>query len=296
MNDAVSISMLRSCALALLAAFALGGCSELRARHYARTGNEHFRAGEFAEAVRSYEAAERLAPDLWVAAFNKGLACRQLILPGSKSAESTRATECALNTFERLRNERPEDPRGEQLYVQTLFDAERFRELTELYQKRLAQQPDDPLALNGIIQVYTRWNRPAEVLHWLKQRADRMSSDAEAQYSVGVYVFSQLLERGGGPDKGSYDPRAGGEPPLFSVDDIMGAKRVELANSGIAYLERALAIRPSYREALVYLNLLYRQKSFAYFNRPDDWQAAVQSAESYRNKAVALDASHAAAR
>ena len=296
MNDAVSISTLQSCALALLAACALSGCSELRARHNARTGNEQFRAGEFAEAVRSYEAAERLAPDLWVAVFNKGLACRQLILPGSKSPVSARATECALQAFERLRNERPQDPRGEQLYVQTLFDAERFRELTELYQKRLAQQPNDPLALNGMIQVYTRWNRPADVLHWLKLRADRMPKDAEAQYAVGVYAFSQLLERGGGPDKGSFDPRAGAEPPMFSVGDLIGSKRVELANSGIAYLERALAIRPSYREALVYLNLLYRQKSFAYFDRPEDWQAAVQSAESYRNKAVALDASHRAAR
>jgi hypothetical protein len=70
---------------------------------------------------------------------------------------------------------------------------------------------------------------------------------------------------------------------------------VTLAELGIAHLERAIALRPSQREALVYANLLSRQKSFAYFDRPELWHEAVQMAEAYRGRAEALAASTRAA-
>jgi tetratricopeptide (TPR) repeat protein len=273
----------------------ISGCSELRARSYAREGNEHYRAGSYAQAARAYEQAEKLDPDLAPIVLNKGLACRQLMMPGAKSESAARATECALAAFKRLQSVRPDDPRGEQLYVQTLFDAERYEELANMYLQQLARAPADPLALNGIIQVYTRWGRPDEALRWMAARADRRPKDAEAQYAVGVYIFSMLLERGGGADKASYDPRPGlsrpEQRPLFSLGDIVGAQRVDLATRGVTYLERALALRPSYRDALVYLNLLHRQKSFAYFDQPQAWEAEVQSAEKFRNRAAAVASS-----
>jgi hypothetical protein len=68
----------------------------------------------------------------------------------------------------------------------------------------------------------------------------------------------------------------------------MGAQRVALADLGIKYLQRALALRPQYREAMVYLNLLLRQKALAYFTRPSLWQAAIDQAEVWRTKVDAL--------
>ena len=65
-----------------------------------------------------------------------------------------------------------------------------------------------------------------------------------------------------------------------------------MADMGINYLQRALAIRPSYREAMTYLNLLYRQKSYAFFDRPDEWKAAVNEAEKWRAEAMKQDPAH----
>ena len=286
-----------------LGAVVFAGCSELRARSHARTGNEHFRAGDYAAAVRAFEQAEELAPGLPVIALNKGLACRQLMVPGGTSGAQRAAADCALGAFSRLRELAPNDRRGEQLYVQTLFDADRYDELARMYLAELAEKPDDALALNGLVQVYTRWQKPDEALRWMVERARRRPRDADAQYAVGVFVFSILLERGGGADKASYDPRpdaqANGvkERPLFSQSDIAGPRRVSLAELGIAHLERAIALRPGQREALIYANLLSRQKSFAYFDRPDLWHEAVQAAETYRGRAEALaPSSRAAAR
>jgi tetratricopeptide (TPR) repeat protein len=269
------------------------GCSEFRARQRAREGNRHFREGDYAAAVSAYSAAEQLHP-MPVISFNKGLACRQLMLPGAKSPQNEQAISCALGSFQRLKEQRPNDSRADQLYQQTLFDADRFDALAELYTAQLQRSPSDPAALNGLIQVYSNAGRWDDALHWTIERAKRASGDAEAQYAVGVLIYSRLSEKGGGAEQSTYDPRPQGTrlkiPPATNPGDITGAERVALAERGIEYLKKAVQIRPAYAEALTYLGLLYRQESFAYFDQPAKWQVAVDSAEEFRKRATALHA------
>jgi tetratricopeptide (TPR) repeat protein len=269
------------------------GCSELRARQQAREGNRQFHDGNYAAAVDFYSAAEQLHP-MAVVSFNKGLACRQLMVPGAKSPENERATRCALDSFLRLKQQSPSDPRAEQLYQQTLFDAERFEALAQLYLGQLQKNPADPAALNGLIQVYSSSGRWDDTLHWTIERAKRSPRDAEAQYAVGVLIYSRLFEKGGGVEQATYDPRPQGTqlkvPPAINPGDITGEARVALAEQGIDFLKKAVQIRPAYAEALTYLGLLYRQESFAYFDAPAKWQTAVDTAEELRKQAIALHA------
>jgi tetratricopeptide (TPR) repeat protein len=280
----------RNLVVVVLAAASFG-CSELRARQLGREGNRHFRDGNYAAAVEAYAAAQELHP-LPVVAFNRGLACRQLMLPGAKTPENERAVQCALSAFSQLKQLAPADARAEQLYQQTLFDADKFERLAELYTLQLRAKPDDPVALNALVQVYLRWGRWDEALRWTIERAARNGSDAEAHYAVGVLIYSRLFEKGGGPDKSSFDPRPQGTdaklPPPIVSGDITGEERARLAELGISHLKRALQLRPGYADALVYLGLLYRQKSFAYFEAPAEWQKAVDAAEEYRKQAMAL--------
>jgi tetratricopeptide (TPR) repeat protein len=267
------------------------GCSELRARQLAREGNRHFRDGDYSAAIQAYAAAQQLHP-LPVVAFNQGLACRQLMLPGAKTPENERAVQCALSAFSQLKRLRPTDPRAEPLYQQTLFDADRFERLAQIYTAQLRGKPDDPVALNALAHVYLRWGRWDDALHWTIERAQRSPADAEAHYAVGVLIYSRLFEKGGGPDQSSFDPRPQGSgsklPPPIVSGDIAGQARAQLAELGISHLKRALELRPTYADALIYLGLLYRQKSFAYFDRPLEWQAAVDAAENYRKQAIEL--------
>jgi tetratricopeptide (TPR) repeat protein len=292
------------------------GCSELRGRRKVREGNQLYREGRYAEAVQSYQTAARFIPGFWLLWLNEGLTCRQMMVPGARTPDNDRAVACALTAFSNLKRLRPNDPRAEQLYVQTLFDADRFEELAALYQQRLRAQPNDPASINGLIQVYTRWNRPEQALAYYERRAALEPRDAEAQYAVGVFVWNQLFQRGGGPDMAAFDPRPDPEeaavaagkkgkqgkngkngnnaakpqkvPPPPGLGDIMGSARARLADVGIDYLQRALALRPRYPEAMTYLNLLYRQKSFAFFAEPDKWQACIDEAERWRREAESL--------
>lgn len=282
--------------LVSLLVLSLFGCQELRARQYGREGNRHFREGDYRAAVVAYSASERLAP-LAAVQLNKGLACRQLLLPGAHGGENERAASCALEAFRRLRKLSPGDERADRLYQQTLFDSDRYEQLVELYQQQLRRAPDDPAAINGLIQVYSRWSRWDEALRWTEERARQRPLDPEAHYALGVFIYNRLFEKGGGPEKSSFDPRPGQEPkppPPFGTGDIYGIERVALADRAIAALKRAVELRPTYAEALTYLGLVYRQQSFAYFNEPSAWQAAVSSAEAFRRQALTHGSQHPA--
>jgi tetratricopeptide (TPR) repeat protein len=315
------------------------GCTELRGRRRIREGSRLYREGNYVAAREAFAAAVALVPQLPQAWLGQGLSCRQLMTPGATSPANDRAVDCALAALGELRQRWPTDPRGDALFQQTLFDADRFPALVALYDERLKKDPADLAAVNGEIQAYTRWNHLEEALAAYQKKAALLPNDAEAQYAVGVFVWQQLFQRGGGPDKAGFDPRpdpnanrddgksqahkakrgrkgkdakhAGGtsrqrdrgaaiapvdgpveephkQPPPFAAGDITGAQRAALADLGIKYLQRALLLRPQYREPIVYLNLLLRQKSLAYLTRPSLWQACIDDAEKWRARADAL--------
>jgi tetratricopeptide (TPR) repeat protein len=287
------------------------GCSELQARHHARAGNSRYLEGDYAGALREYEVAEQKYAGLPVVALNKGLACRQLMAPGGKSPEQARAVDCAVESFLKLKELRPEDPRGDQLYIQTLFDGDRYDKLIEIYEAQLKVDPKNLAAVNGLISVHSRADHWNEALRWTMTRADIDAKDAEEQYAVGAMIFARLYQKGGA-DKAAYDPRpdpneepppkpvkrrgkkhAKAEPPPppskmpppFTVGDIVGAERVRLADIGLKYLQRAIELRSNYREAIGFISLLYRQKSFAYLERPADWEPLFNAANDWLAKA-----------
>jgi tetratricopeptide (TPR) repeat protein len=268
------------------------GCRDLRGRQKVREGNHLYRQGRYAEAIAAYRQAEALIPGFWLLWLNEGLTCRQMMTPGAHNEANDRAVGCALAAFSQVKRLRPQDPRGDQLYVQTLFDADRFEELAGIYGERLRSRSDDLAAVNALVQVYTRWNRPEDALRWSERRAAMQPKDAEAQLAVGVLVWNQLFQKGGGPEMAAFDPRPDPDkpkdkklPPPPGMGDVVGERRAQLAEIGIKYAERALALRPRYREALTYLGLLHRQKSFAYFGDPPRWQASVDAAERWRREA-----------
>src|SRR5262245_21212725 len=101
--------------LFLLSLTVTAGCSELRGRRRIRGGNRLYQEGRYRDALEQYQQAESLVPDLAMLWLNKGLTCRQLMVPGAASPESARATDCAIAAFDRMKQLAPADPRGEQL-------------------------------------------------------------------------------------------------------------------------------------------------------------------------------------
>lgn len=282
----------------------LSGCAELRARQEARRGNDLFREGDYAAAVAAYEESQRIFPEFPTSVLNMGLACRQMMTPAADDPKSARAADCALEQFKRYQTLVPDDERGAQLFEQTLFDANRYKQLEKMYLEQFEKDPNSMLAVNALIQVYTRWEKWDKTLEWELKRAELSPNDPDAHYSIGALIFNRLLAKGGGGMATRFDPRPGavnawlaekypdvpqGEvPPFFTSNDIVGSKRAELADLGLKHLKRAIELRSDYAEAMVIAGLLHRQKALAYFSEPEKWHESVQKAEEWRKRATAL--------
>ncbi|HET6283905.1 MAG TPA: hypothetical protein VFH73_23320 [Polyangia bacterium] len=309
------------CALAAAAT----GCSEVRGRKMIQEANERYRQGRYQEAVTLFEKAERLVPHLPVLWLNKGYTCRQLIVPGAAATatatttDSRRAADCALAAFARFGQLRPTDPRADQLSIQTRFDVgapQDLAALEQLFLQRHKKNPQDIDVIQGLQEVYYKGGNWPLALLWSRKAAAIRNKEAEAQYAVGTFIWQVLSSHGGGAVMASFDPRpklsdAPEESPEAaprasrrgknkpSVDtpqpptppppqptDITGQQRIELADEGIEYLQKALALRPRYPEAMTYVGLLHRQKAFAFFADVARWQAAVNVANDWQQKAT----------
>jgi tetratricopeptide (TPR) repeat protein len=296
--------------VSLCFAISIAGCSEVRGRKKIQEANELYKRGRYQEAVAAFEAAEALAPNLPTLWLNEGYTCRQLIAPGGHDPESRRAADCALRAFRRLHELTPKDPRAEQLIVQTWFDVDDFPTLETTFLERYRRAPGDYEVVHGLQEVYYKWGKWPQALEWSTRAAALRPNDAQAHYGVGSFIWQVLAGHGGGPDMAAYDPRprpapdddAGahrpkrpGEPevipppppPAVAASDVTGKTRVDLADQAIAHLEKAIALRPHYADAMTYLALVWRQKSYGLFAEPAAWQQAVDRANEWQRRALA---------
>jgi tetratricopeptide (TPR) repeat protein len=281
-------------ALALAIVF-LPACTQVRGRKRIQEANELYRRGRYAEAVTLYREAEALVPGLPALWLNEGYTCRQLIAPGGQDPESRRAAACALAAFQRLGEVAPKDERAVELALQTRFDVQDYPWLEATFLARHREAPGDLDAVHGLQDVYFKWGKWPQALEWSKQAAALRADDAEAQYGVGTFVWQILSTHGGAAALAGYSPwpnvaKTGASmtvaPPAPAPGDIAADARIALADQGIAYLEKAIARRPHYPEAMTYLALLWRQKSFAFLTDPIAWQGAVDEADNWQQKAA----------
>jgi tetratricopeptide (TPR) repeat protein len=290
------------------------GCSEVRGRKKIQEATELYKRGRYREAVATFEAAEALVPNLPTLWLNKGYTCRQLIAPGGRDPESRRAADCALTAFRRLHELAPKDARAEQLTVQTWFDTDDFATLEKMFLERVQRTPNDYDVVHSLQEVYYKWGKWPQALEWATRAAALRPNDAEAQYGVGTFIWQVLAARGGGPDMAAYDPRPRPAPedaqpkpkrrgqssepdmvpppppPPALASDVTGKARVDLADQAITHLEKAVALRPRYADAMTYLALVWRQKSFGLFAEPAAWQQAVDRADEWQKRATAARA------
>ena len=269
-------------------------CRELLGRQEILEGNRLGREGHYKDALAAFDEAERLVPQLPQLWLNKGYTCRQMLIPGAKGAGNRAAAKCALDAFRRYQELEPEDPRGEALILQTLLDTDDHEALAKIYLAKIRRNPRDLGAVNGLIAVYTKANNLDETLKWYGARTGLLADDPEAHDAVAVFVLGQLSARGGGPVPAAFDPRPDPKQPRAvklrpnpNAGDVIGQQRVDLADFGIVHLEKALALRPGFREAMTHMSQLYLQKSFAFFDEPREWQKLVDRAEEWRKKAAA---------
>jgi tetratricopeptide (TPR) repeat protein len=208
----------------------LTGCDKLKARDQLNKGVEAFKAGKYEEAITHFQDAVKYDPKLPQAKEYLATALAQNVVPGLNSKENLKTAQQAIDTFQEV----------------------------------LADHPDDVNSLKGVGSLYFGMKKFAEAKEWQKKVLAVDPKDPEAAYFVGVIDWTQahenllkLLTPVGANDDGNGNAKVLTKGLCTQIQEQNGA----LVEEGLKYLNMAVENRPSYDDAMSYLNLTYRKKA-----------------------------------
>jgi tetratricopeptide (TPR) repeat protein len=263
-------------ALVLLMLPTLAGCNKVAARVELKKGNELYKNEQYSEALKQFQLGLERDPDATFAWRSVGLTALALYRPGDESPKNVQYGKTATDAFEKYLADYPRDQKVRDYLLSTYVNSKRYNEALA-YLDRRAQEA--PLELSNIQQmklnVLTQAGRLDDAWAFVKQHPE--AAKPETYYTLGVAAW----------DKSYHDP---------SLDT---ATRNQLLDNGLDALDKALKQKPDYFEAMVYTNLLYREKAkmqsdanlrAEFTAKADEWQ---QKALALRKKTMAAKPSPA---
>ena len=128
--------------------------------------------------------------------------------------------------------------------------------------KAREEKPDDPAVYTTLAAYYDRQGEFDKLVEALEARTAMEPNNPEAHYTIATYYFN----------KASRD---------FSLS---AADKTKYTTTGIAAVDKALAINAEYMDALVYKNLLLRQQALTETNVARQ-QALLKEADELRDRA-----------
>ncbi|HVJ08674.1 MAG TPA: tetratricopeptide repeat protein [Acidisarcina sp.] len=205
------------------------GCNRLQARDQLNKGVSAYKNAKYEEAIGHFQKAVQLDPTLPMAKLYLATAYAQQVVPDLETPENLQSAQLAIDGFKEV----------------------------------LTKDPKDLTALKGIASLYFNIKKYDDARDWQKKVIEVDPNDPEAHYSVGVIDWRlayrnavKLLSSVGMQDDGNGNPKL----PKAACADLQKQNNA-LVTEGIEYLQKAIDLRPSYDDAMSYINLAYRRKA-----------------------------------
>jgi len=237
--------------LALLALVLVStGCQKLKARDELNKGVAAFKGGQYPVAVEHFKGAIEADPSLTNARLYLATAYASQYVPGADSESNTQVGEQAIAEFQKILQGDPNNIGSISGIASLYFQMKKFDEAKEYYRKHVALDP----------------------------------KNAEAFYSIGVINWTE-----------TYQPRMELKKKLNLRPDepikdakeraALREKNLALVDEGMQMLDKAMAARPDYDDAMAYQNLLLREKADL-VDDPAEREALLKQADDYVNKSL----------
>lgn len=252
--------------LALLLALVLGGCNKVQARIELKQGNSLYQQESYIAALEQFQKGLELDPDATFAWRSVGLTALALYRPGDPSPKNQNYSKTAIEAFEKYLADYPEDEKVQDYLMTMYVNDKKFDEALAFLdqQARNSENPNDPKYNAARVRILLQSNRTDQAWQ-LAQTLPASQAKAETLYSIGVASWDK-----------SYNDKA--------LDPVT---REQVVDRGLKATEQALKIKPDYFEAMVYYNLLYREKAKMQTDAAKRTEYLAQ-AEEWVKKATAL--------
>jgi tetratricopeptide (TPR) repeat protein len=250
-----------------------------------KKGNEMYHDEAYREALAQYQKGLKLDPSATFAWRSVGLSALALYRPGDNSRANREMGELATQAFEKYLEDYPDDQKVRDYLISTYVNTKKYDQALAYLEKQSKANPEDANLLASQVRLLIesgRVPRAAEVARNMPNGQPK----AEALYSIGVSTWDKS----------------------FHGADLPMEERQRFVDLGLASMDQALKINSEYFEALVYYNLLFREKAkmeldgtkrLEYIAKADEYVAkakAVRKKQVEEEKKKAAEAAKTAAK
>lgn len=232
----------------------MSGCQQLEARDQLNKGVDAYKSAHYEEAIGHFQRATQLDPTLSMAKTYLATALAQNIVPGETTPENMKTAHQAIAIYQEVLNKNPNDVNSLKRIAGIYYNVNDFDQAKVWQKKVLAVDPKDPEAAYTIGAI--DWNKAHEDL---------------LKLLMGV---------------GLNDDGKGNVKAPKKVMDQFKQQDADIEDEGMKYLNQALANRPTYDNAMAYLNLMYRIKANIDFGNADDVKDDLAQADQWVAKAL----------
>lgn len=246
----------------VVAALPLSGCSKIKARSEMKKGNRYYKDEAYKDALAQFQKSLQLDPKLVESWRSVGLTAMALYRPGNESPENVKYANTAIEAFQNYLKGFPDDSKVEDYLVTTWINLGRFDDAIKYLKQQRSAHPENTKLTSAIVNVMIKGGMYREALEFANSYA---RNDAPIYYLIATNSWSKSYN----------DPTTPYEERVLVVD------------LGLQAVQRAVEVKPNYMEAMVYYNLLYREKAKLDLDpkKKEFWTA---QADEWRNKAMAL--------
>lgn len=227
---------------------------QLAAHNELNKGVAEYRKARYDAAIAHFQKAEALDPSLLAAKNYLGVALTQKVVPGIDTPENLKTAQRAIDIYKQFLDRDSHDVNAMKQIAGIDFSIKKLDDAKAWQKKILAENPKDP----------------------------------EAAYAVGVIDWTEAhqnalktLAVAGLNDDGEGNAKAPAEV-MAAIKTQNGA----LIEEALKYLHQAEEYRPSYDDAMAYLDLIYRRKADMDWGDEAARKDDVAKAEEWRTKAM----------
>lgn len=244
----------------------LAGCNKIQARMAIRDANDAYAKEDYKTAREQYERARsidgRSFPEL---DRMIGYSLIGMYVPEDKSPDNVKNADAAIVELRKYLRKKPDDLIAREALINLYLNAERITDAINYFKEWLQTHPADLEAVRSIATLYAKQGNFNESLNWYEKITLLDSRNPESYYVYGVVCYEKVAKN----------------PPADMNE------RLQIIEKGKRALARAVELKKDYFEAMVYLQLLYRQQA-PIETDPVKQQALIAEADRIRNQAIEI--------